>query len=574
MLGKSSQFDFNLSTEDREVYVDRLLNTILVLLVLLGVFLLLSDLDAKRLDGDELNSMVLVNQPFRTYLSDFHYGYLIKIQFWISNRLFEDSLAGYRLFGALAASLNLILIAVFGRKLWPHSSVALLLVLFYTVFNVNVLEFGRWGMSNYGEYILASSLLFLAFLKCLNGPLEGFSRILFILLIVVVPWIYLTLLFPCVLFFVLILTKRMGDGGWNMSALVNGLKELSYFAYFAIALLQQLFVISHDNWVRARDHHFNISEWQAFNPEGSVWHYLTNQTHELFVSLFSTSTGFQVASANIDDQITFIAIACAVGGGLTAIARVIKRREADTSWFVFLYFFLLLVGLAILGVLGHFPYGGSRYAMFLLLPGLFLAGYFVSTVGQFLVRFIKVDLDYLVLPIVTGLTLSTFVLAVDRAGAFSEARELEKSEWDSLLRTFYQKGPQAVLFPNLGYFWPSHLLPHGTVYSTRIYGRFGDEWDWSDEIAMNLSGMTRITLLGQGSGWSDFQQMFPSYRNVVESSSWQLESCYRFPPYFTESYVRKPRGQKAKLQVPEVGDCPPMKTSPVLPSNTVFDLER
>lgn len=317
-------------------FVPRAINVV-VLAVVLGTvaLMLLGWLGGDRMVGDEHNAIHFMKDELWDYLSTFHYGHTLKLQFWLLHELFGHSFFWYRLPAALAATTAIVCIALYRIDGLPTQRVLQALVALYIATNVSFQHFGRWGMPNYAEAILLSSLILLAILPdVVSGrqPRWTFGRLL---LIAVMPWIY-----PATIVLLGAVTAYLG--GKELLALVGANRDLRAFPRKAmqsavpvllggLSLLAYRGTVPDAQWNRARGLHDGYSEWLDTNV-GEAPSYVVSTLGEIWKGLVTpTELGDGAVAAALGGLYSLVAWSLAVVTALTlAIVcfRAVRLRSA------------------------------------------------------------------------------------------------------------------------------------------------------------------------------------------------------------------------------------------------------
>jgi len=347
----------------------------------LGAGLLLVGLGAEDLNGDECNALWLVKNGLWSYLRQFPYGSLLKLQFWLCDRLFRGALWGYRLPGTLAGIATIGVLMWLAWRFWPKRRALPVCVGLLAAFGTQHTRLCRWGMANYGEYVLVAALVLGLFLHLLQGPLSARQVRWAVALFFLAPWLHPVLLIPLAAGLVALVLLRREQGTDALRVRISRWgSELRYFALVPVAFLVHRFGEPFYDFAAGAVTRsglmydfFALPEARHTLPGFTIL--LWQRTLSLFAALAHVSSS--VGSAIWAVEPTPGEVVCTrliLFFMLVGIVFPFQNRRLNREQL--LLGVSLVLGVAatlLLGIFGGFPYGRPRYAMFLHGPIVLLA---------------------------------------------------------------------------------------------------------------------------------------------------------------------------------------------------------
>jgi hypothetical protein len=226
-------------------------------------------LGGDQLVGDEHNAVYFLKDGLWDYIKTFHYGHLLKIQFWAVHALFGNSFFWYRMPAALASAGFVAWLAWVRTDGSPRDKLARVLVILFVVCNMQFLYFARWGMPNYAESILIGALLLTAVLpetgEGLTPRWTGFR----LALIALLPWVYpatVILLGAMSAYFGLCALSRVlasRDRPDILGCVRMLLRAAVPMLLGVVSFLAYRLTVPDAQWERARGHHASFKDWIA-----------------------------------------------------------------------------------------------------------------------------------------------------------------------------------------------------------------------------------------------------------------------------------------------------------------------
>jgi hypothetical protein len=226
-------------------------------------------LGGDRLVGDEHNAVYFLKDGLWDYIKTFHYGHLLKIQFWAVHALFGNSFFWYRMPAALASAGFVAWLAYVRTDGSPDDRVGRALVILFVVCNMQFLYFARWGMPNYAESILIAALLLAALLpETVEGLIPRWTAFR-LALIALLPWVYpatVILLGAMSAYFGLCALSRMlasRDRPGILGCVRMLLRAAVPLLLGVVSFLAYRMTVPDAQWERARGHHASLKDWIA-----------------------------------------------------------------------------------------------------------------------------------------------------------------------------------------------------------------------------------------------------------------------------------------------------------------------
>ena len=261
----------------RAILSDRVVDGIaLAIALVVALLLILGWLGGDWLVGDEHNAIYFLKDGLWDYIKTFHYGHLLKIQFWIVHSLFGNSFFWYRMPAALASVGFVAWLACVRTNALPGDKLGRALVILFVVCNMQFLYFARWGMPNYAESILIAALLLSAVLPETIDGLTPRWTALRVGLIALLPWVYpatVILLGGMTVYYGLCALPAI-VASRNRLAVVDCTRKLIRasvpLAVGVMSFLAYRWTVPDAQWERARGHHVSLKDWISGGHGGAV----------------------------------------------------------------------------------------------------------------------------------------------------------------------------------------------------------------------------------------------------------------------------------------------------------------
>lgn len=334
------------------------------------------------LGDDNYWLMVGIDKPFLEYAQGpVPYGLPLLVHYWGSYRVFGSSLSGYLVL-PLISSLAALLVVYFGiKKQWGHAAWGIcFFTLAFLAFNGYSLWLARYAMFTYANELLVSSALFFLFLYLCSRRLTrkqwAWVAALFI------PAAFFSniyILVPVFVGAVSVIAVRYwhSHGRYRLNDLRLYVMEIWPLAIFPV--VQFFALLLHPQgpfrpWSAARggltytDPFFFSSSQYPQSLWGAI-QFVSHNTVELFRGLLQTpyTSSFSSTLWTVIEIGMLILI-------FVLFIRMVQRKLEPGMSFVVTFTILVVAAMAVGGLLGLYPYGRQRYAVFLLLPiGLVIA---------------------------------------------------------------------------------------------------------------------------------------------------------------------------------------------------------
>jgi len=381
--GGPASLDTSSSSPRSQGVLERLLLFHMVVIVLIAAQNIFIGLGSEDFQVDDYHALRLVDLPLGQYMREFdNFIGAIKIQFWVSHRLFGGAMAGYRVLPATLGVLNLILVLLCLRRFWPSSPYLALFVGWATVFNSQFLIFSWNSMVIFNEYILLSSVFFFCFLRLLSGPLPTGFAILFAVALGLAPWIHAGLMIPIAAGASLVVVLRFLEPGKpKLLRLAHTCRDLWSLAIVPVSFLAMLF---HSRVATQFPKNKGLASYlgeYAFHSSGyshDIWgalQFSRDRLSELFLEL--PKLHIYVPKSFLSGKIAWMLgnfwVLVAVALVLAAIISAFRRRYPPERRFVLGYIFLCVLAPLVLSLLDLYRIN-ARYTLFLIVPLLVGAG--------------------------------------------------------------------------------------------------------------------------------------------------------------------------------------------------------
>ncbi len=542
----------------------------LALVFFAGAALIGMDLGSDDFNGDTYHAIRHVHKPFWLFIHDFDYATLLEIQFWLSNRVFDGQLWGYRVPGATAGILNLFLIVIMLYRHFSHQPAVLWLVASVAAFSFWNIWFSRWGMANYGEYIFLSSYLYFLFLKLLKSPLTRSWIIPTLILIILMPWIYPTLIIPFSIGSALVfLTRVIGSGRpWGASAFA-ALKELWYLVTGGIFFLGSVgaeMIFNADRWANAASRPTNLRYYfshadYTYNFDGAR-DFIVDRTRQLFNDLYHLNLGERpLALIGLDTDptrwITQTLVWLMVLGILVVFTRSMMGRERVVNIFTAAYVVLCLGVTISLSLLDKFAYGTPRYMMFLLIPSVVLGGLALQTgldkTNNVLRSFRNFRNPLIGISSLTVLLFLFFVFAIDRVDSIHQQRTMIRAGYDKLLDTVKNDQSDVVLFdinnPNVWQVSTPKTLRRADIMRRFDGTKYGKPMPPSFDLRTRVQNaeVDSVLVVTDRRGWElSSDSDYPGFKSLFSSREYEVIATFQRDRNHVAKLKRK--GSKNRIE--------------------------
>lgn len=356
-----------------------------VLLIGLSARLLSLTVDKFGLYYDDYALMKGVEQSFFHYLSSFSGSYTLSqvIPYWLVYRLFGNHIYGYLVLPVTVSIATLIVVYWGIKKIWNISLLSFFILLILT-YNHHFLWLSEYAMLSYISSLFVSTCLYFLFLY-LSGKIFTKKKLLWISL----SFIPMALISNIVLIIPIISgiisvwiyslnnTRKKSD-----RKLIIFFKDLIIFAIFPIVYIiaYQIYPYTNIGFEKRPDMaaFFYYSSKYAYNFFGAIL-FLLNNSIQLFHELLS----FSLPSPILENFLIIISI---IGAIYFFINLILKKIKDIKIHFTLLYLGITFALIAIGGVFGLYPFGGARYASYILVPTVILISYgdylFFGNIGQ------------------------------------------------------------------------------------------------------------------------------------------------------------------------------------------------
>lgn len=436
-------------------------------------------LGGDRLTGDEHNAIFFLEDSLRDYIANFHYGTLLKVQFWTLHELFGNSFLWYRMPAALATGAFLGWLAFHKVEGLPREPIAQALVVLLIAGNARFLFFARWGMPNYGESILIVALLLGSLLQDVaRGRVPSWTpwRLAGM---AVLPWVYpaTTILLGAISSALLLAVLAgvvwrpdmvRGAGGFLRVAARSSVP----LVLGALSLGLYRFSRADAHWERARGHHKSFSYWLEQGNDG-VMSFVADSLARLGADLVQLAPvdgpGAKVLAQVYPLLGMGLGLCIAAALALVVVRAFRLRRDLPAvergyllaGGFLFTCVAACLAVTNLAALLDAFPMGSLRH-MFFLIPALGLLA--------------ALSLAYLAL--LPGMPSGKTVVAGTRVAAtacvvafglllamgLSHERKVAAGEQQALLAVLNAPGNDVTLAFEPGFYLSDTMLPATTRY--------------------------------------------------------------------------------------------------------------
>lgn len=539
---------------------NRMRTIIIGILFLTGAGYLGLHLGAGDFLGDEYNAMLNVHRPLREYMKTFHYGTLVKLQFWLCDRMFDRSLAGYRIPGLISAVLNLAVVLFLMPRLWPSKWVMILCVSIMLIFNNQIIYYARYGMATYAESIFLSTILLFLFLRLLDRPLTRTGTVWVVVFFCVFPWVSVLLSVPFAIGFVLLAGLRIrASCSGDPRRIRRTLLELKYFAVgFAMIAVTRI-RINPETWKRRAYHPNNNSYFfptsgYPLDFQGALqfgWDRFAGMLRDLL----STVSGYthQFRPGIQFDQVLLTVSYWLLAIGIAGIAvPVLFRRKIDSRrLFLAGYFGFFIISTYLLSLIRLYPFGKVRYGLFMILPVLMICGYALEDMVRILIvqpaRFLgsrlpgrglrRVNVGGLAKVSLLLLTVAAAGIGLDRLIHVHRYWTDMREQYDSFIRFVQESDAEVVLIDMRRYhFWPI-LAPdqyRRKVDLNTMGGRqIGPRKEFIRRMRSKDCDVDEVLFIIQGYPWDEVpEDQFPAFRNLFSEREFRVVESRSIPGHY------------------------------------------
>jgi hypothetical protein len=517
-----------------------------ILVVGLVAHVVSSTLDSFNWDNYWL--MVGVEKPFFEYVTTFGWGYAFTLHYWVSYRVFGDSLSGYLVL-PLLSSLAALLVAYWGlRRYWRANLAICIVTMAILAFNAHSLFLAQYSMFTYANSLLVSACLFFLFMHL---SISRLTRRQWIgVTACIIPGAFfsnLTILVPVAagVLSVLILRcwrfKTLGRIYHEVTRSLVEMWPLGIFPLMQFALLiSQRSLMYLAAFRPALDPYYFVSSQYHHNLLGAI-QFLWSNTVDLFRSLLIphplSSTGAEKPA--------WIAVTVVIAVMIIAlVVRFLQRRLDQRMGFVLVFSVVTLVAIAVGGLFGLYPYGEVRYAYYLLLPISVLLGYGVSSVLglttlRALIRWIRASrLVPVLLAIAILATGTVYNLQEYRsyssttAGNLAALQEIKNTKADMVLLSFFSAPVIAARCPDL--YSSAYNMGWGESGVVRTDDAITE--DIAEAIAGGDGSVNTILVITASE--AELDRYFPSWSELL-NAYFDYSSETEGPSLWGEYYTRK-----------------------------------
>lgn len=359
----------------------RLLALSILLITLIARFVAST---SDRLNPDDYYLMYGVEKSFSEYIEIQKSGayfpnfYPIIIHYWLSNRIFGNELAGYRIM-SLIASLIIVLGVYYALlKHWNSTASICFFSLFILTFNKQLQFFAGYSMFLYANSLLVSCFLFFLFLKLSKEKLS--TKLWLLVTFITIPVAFFThpiIVVPVAtgVFSVIVFRLWQYPSSRNLKFVWQSLWEMKPLLVFPLMHLIIWNLFPFESLENIRDiwylKPFLFLKSQYTKDFTGVLHFITYNTANLFSTLLLPD-GISKTVMKGSVLITLASTAIMVFMGVIAIISLaiqLKRRQLDHGiLFALLFVVVNLLFMLVGGFIGYYPFGFSRYSYWLLFP--------------------------------------------------------------------------------------------------------------------------------------------------------------------------------------------------------------
>jgi len=422
-----------------------------VLFIALG--LRISAVISDSFDYDTYSLMAGVEKEYKEYiLSSFVLAQ--KSHYWLSYRLFGDSLMAYRAVPAALQLMSILVLLAGVMKLWPEEPYMPAFSLLFMAYNSHSLYSTSYAMVTYANDIFLGAVLFLFFLRIFSREINAKEVLLFSLLV-----------FPFVVFSSVMIVVPLSAGVfsvfiwrayslWSSKFPVSALKDFyRLWPLLSIpathALIWWMFPFTNLGQDKRPDMHWLFFGQSDFSADlyGLLGFWLYN-TGTLIRGIIKPEFA-QLAFSDLALSFQYIAYAIFVGFMVFSVLYLLARKKVDAR-IKFTLAFLIVAYSAILagGIFGMYPFGNVRYAGWLIVPVAILIGYVFSKGFTYLERLAKTKLlwIFLVIVVASGAVFNTYYFRgkiAEKKANYSAVEFVIRSPSEKVLISSYN---QPVLF--------------------------------------------------------------------------------------------------------------------------------
>jgi 4-amino-4-deoxy-L-arabinose transferase-like glycosyltransferase len=365
------------------------------------------------LDYDNYALMMGVEKPFSVYSSG-GYGLPHYLHYWISYRIFGNSLYGYLVLPLLCSLATVVVVYRGLRRYWNSSTGVCFFTMAILVFNAVSLKWAGYTTVTYASSLLITSCLYFLFLELTTGKLAKKTWI----------WIFIVAV-PAAFFSSILIIVPVVSGAfsvlvfrWWQSREYRRLKyvwqSLLDMCPLAVFLLNHLVIqivhpftnIGADKRPDLAPLYFNTSKYTQ-NLWGVVEYTFHNTATLIFGLLAPYGIGgdtmrpvWRFFSVSLPAPVVIIAVVVIVAVFVVLIIKALRNRLDPKATFTLVFVTVTFLAILTGGLTGLYPFGSARYADCLLIPVAVLIGYVAASVLQWIMRRIKARNSSMVWPLV------------------------------------------------------------------------------------------------------------------------------------------------------------------------------
>lgn len=447
-----------------------------VVAAVVGVFLVFGWLGGDRLVGDEHNAIHFLRDGFLDYIRSFHYGHVLKAQFWATHAFFGNSFFWYRFPAAVSVSVFILWLAFYRTDALPCDRVTQAAIVLFIASNQSLLFFARWGMSSYGESI-ACAVVLLALLMpdVAGGRLPVWTKWR-LLLVAVLPWLYPSMV-------ILLGGLSVGLGVLVLLPVLSRKATViwSGFVRRMVGAAVPLFVgggsfvvyrllVPDEHWNRARGHHVALEEWLQGGEGGVgafVLHSLGRIGHDLLE--FARVGGAHADSLQQAYAVLGVCIAVATlvalavvtvrAGRLRTALPPLEQGYLRAGWVLAICLVSSLLVVVGAQLLNAFPVGGLRHLFFIIPPLALLSVFSTAYLVHLAIRMPGLNRGFLRGAAATVASLAVLLAGGVIATVVAKDRIADRHDWDALFALFHSPANDIALSFSPGFFVSPRLYP-------------------------------------------------------------------------------------------------------------------
>lgn len=506
---------FDKNIHDKKFWL--LVATVLLIALGLRVSAIISD----SFDYDTYSLMTGVEKEYKEYiLSSFNLAQ--KTHYWLSYRLFGDSLLAYRVAPAALQFMSILALLAGAIKLWHKEPYMPALSLLFMAYNSQSLYTTSYAMVTYANDVFLGAVLFLFFLRISSREIIAKEVQLFSLF--VFPFVVFSSVTIVVPLFAGVFSVLM----WRTYSLWNNRLSMSTLKDFyrlwpllsvptTLALIWWMFPFTNLGQDKRPD-----MQWLFFGQSGfyadnyGLIRYWLYNTGTLIRGIIKPEFT-QLAFSGRDILFQYIAYAIFVGFMVFSALYLLVRKRLDVR-IKFTLAFLVVVYSAILvgGILGMYPFGDVRYAGWLVVPAVILIGYIFSKWFSYLERLVKAKLFWGLFVIVaaSGALFNAYYLKgkiAEKKANYYAVEFIMHSKSERMLISSYNQPVLSIRAPVA--FSKSLDMGWGTIFGHGSDGGMaGSSFElFSDAIGKGEGNTVTVVALSK----SLFSQLYPTWSGFI-----------------------------------------------------------